>query len=119
MIPLLRSSGARVCRNSVACLIESNKKHLSSQLTTISRCGKKNNILKIAMSSPPVNSLGFQLIASLKDSIATASSDSTCEGIILASNCRVFSAGLNMNELYGATPDFLNSFWTNFQGIDY
>ncbi len=87
-----------------------------SQLTSISKCGVRNNIFRITMNAPPVNSLGIELINSLKASFNEASSAAECEGIILASSARVFSAGLNMTELHGSDIEFLNKFWTNFQG---
>jgi len=90
---------------------------LSSSLISVSRCGRNSNILRIEMNSPPVNSLGISLIVGLKDAIKDASMDPTCDGIILASSCRVFSAGLNMRELHGATDADLSRFWDEFQSL--
>lgn len=79
-------------------------------------CGKTENVFRLTMSSPPLNSLGLELIASLKDSFSQAANDPRCEGIILASDQRAFSAGLNLKELQDATPEYLDKFWTEFQG---
>lgn len=68
------------------------------------------------MNSAPVNSLGLELIVDLRKALEVASNDDECAGIILASSCRTFSAGLNMKELHGATPDYLTKFWTELQG---
>jgi enoyl-CoA hydratase/carnithine racemase len=68
------------------------------------------------MNSAPVNSLSLELIIDLKKALDTASKDEECEGIILASTCRAFSAGLNMKELHGASPEHLATFWTELQG---
>jgi enoyl-CoA hydratase/carnithine racemase len=68
------------------------------------------------MNSAPVNSLSLELMIDLRKALEAATSDTECAGIILASSCRTFSAGLNMKELYGATPEHLATFWTELQG---
>jgi enoyl-CoA hydratase/carnithine racemase len=88
-----------------------------SALVQHNLCGKSNNIARISMCSPPVNLLGIDLIISLSKAIAEAESSSNVEGIIIASNCRIFSAGLNLNELHCTSRSSLVTFWTAFQNL--
>jgi len=71
------------------------------------------------MAAPPVNSLGIELITELKEAFEEVGNDETCEGIILASDCRVFSAGLNMKELHTTDLEALNKFWSQVQELMY
>jgi Delta3-Delta2-enoyl-CoA isomerase len=82
---------------------------------TVARCGKKNNIMRLSMSSPPVNSLDLTLIKDIKGALVEAQRSEDCQGIILSSACRVFCAGLDLKELYQASPESLYRFWQNFQ----
>ena len=68
------------------------------------------------MNSAPVNSLSLELMVDLRKALEAATEDDECAGIILASSCRTFSAGLNMKELHGAAPEHLVKFWTELQG---
>ena len=68
------------------------------------------------MNSGPVNSLSMDLMIDLRKAIKEATDDKDCAGIIIASSCRTFSAGLNMKELHGATPEHLGNFWKELQG---
>lgn len=76
----------------------------------------KENIFRITIDSPPVNSLNLELIKKLKSDIQQAER-STSEAIILTSNCRVFCAGLDLRELYGKSKSELKEFWYNFQDL--
>ena len=103
----LRPSAQRCCRR----LLSS-----SFSLVRTERCGAAHRLLRVAMAAPPVNSLGLDLIAELTDTFKRAAQDTTCEGIVLASDARAFSAGLNLRELHGTPREGLDVFWTNFQG---
>lgn len=90
----------------------------SSQIVQTERCGAGDKIVRIVMASPPVNSLGLDLITNLTAAFKQAGGDQRCEGIVLASNARAFCAGLNLRELHNASPEYLDSFWDHFQGDD-
>ena len=70
------------------------------------------------MDNKPVNALNVNLMQELQESIDEANV-SDCEGIILTSSCRIFSAGLDLTELHDASPEFLTEFWTTFQNLCY
>ena len=76
------------------------------------------NIFRVAMNGAPVNSLSLDLMVDLRKALQAATTDEECHGVVLGSSCRTFSAGLNMKELHGATPDHLVKFWTELQGSE-
>lgn len=76
----------------------------------------ENNAIRISLSQKPVNSLNLPLISELNRAVQEANS-SNCSAIILSSSCRVFSAGLDLNCLYGASPQALIEYWTEFQNL--
>ena len=86
-------------------------------IVTSTVCGTKNNIIKISMSSQPVNSLSLPLIKAVTNAFVEAGQDDTCKGIILNSSTRAFSAGLDLNELSNRTDDELYIFWSSFQNM--
>lgn len=100
-------------------LMRSSARRLSSAATSLvrtERCGAADGLLRVCMAAPPVNSLGLNLITELTATFKRAAEDPACEGIVLASEARAFSAGLNLRELHGASREDLDVFWTNFQG---
>lgn len=46
-----------------------------------------------------------------------AEKDTKIQALILKSNLKVFSAGLELSEMYNADIDRLNAFWTSFQNL--
>jgi Delta3-Delta2-enoyl-CoA isomerase len=73
--------------------------------------------MRITMAQKPVNSLNFDLLHSLKNAVNEANANTSCSSIILSSSCRVFSAGLDLNSLHGASTQTLIQFWTEFQDL--
>lgn len=111
---------------------KSNIKNIRNIITTTPIT---NNIVRLSLDQSPVNSLNLTLITSLKNKLIELHSSSSTnnntnttttnntnnnnqyEAIILSSSCRVFSAGLDLNCLYGASNDYLKNFWTEFQDL--
>ena len=85
-------------------------------LVSKSIVGNNNNIARLEMGCAPVNRLSPELIRSLTNAFREAEA-STCKGIILASSCRAFCAGLDLNELYNKTPAELVEYWMAFQDL--
>lgn len=86
-------------------------------VVTSSTVGKKGNIQKLEMASPPVNFLNIQLIRAVTEKFREAEAAAGCDGIILGSAQRVFSAGLDLKALHGTSPESLNEFWMSFQDM--
>ena len=57
-----------------------------------------------------------ELLSDFKDALNTAENDSKIRGLVLTSACQsVFSAGLDLAELYKADRERFTVFWTTFQ----
>ncbi|XP_067621613.1 enoyl-CoA delta isomerase 1, mitochondrial-like [Eurosta solidaginis] len=75
----------------------------------------KTGIATLTLNRPPVNSLNLELLTDIRDSIKDAESNK-CKGLILTSSSKsVFSAGLDIMEMYQPKEERLKSFWTTLQ----
>lgn len=71
----------------------------------------------MSMAKPPVNSLSTELMTALKNSLLEAQ-ENRSKGIILTSSLpTVFSAGLDIMEMYNSDVKGLTTFWHSFQDI--
>ncbi|XP_043269980.1 enoyl-CoA delta isomerase 1, mitochondrial-like isoform X2 [Venturia canescens] len=76
---------------------------------------KNNGISIISMARAPVNSLNLALLTDLKEALITAQKENS-DGVILTSSCAtVFSAGLDLTEMYKPNDLRLVEFWTALQ----
>lgn len=74
-------------------------------------------IMTIKLNRGPVNSLNLELLTELNDWLKWIGSNDETKAIVLTSALpMVFSAGLDINELYKPTQRFAQ-FWTQFQDI--
>ncbi|XP_029015300.1 enoyl-CoA delta isomerase 1, mitochondrial [Betta splendens] len=68
------------------------------------------------MQSPPVNSLSLDFLTEFCISVEKLEMDKGCRGLIITSNQpKVFSAGLDIMEMYGKTPERCGEFWKAVQ----
>ncbi|XP_013098387.1 enoyl-CoA delta isomerase 1, mitochondrial [Stomoxys calcitrans] len=86
----------------------------ASKFTTVD-VNDKSGIAILTMNRPPVNGLNLDLLSDIHKSIDEIESNK-CRGLILtsASNA-VFSAGLDIMEMYKPNQDRLKQFWTSLQ----
>lgn len=71
----------------------------------------------VAMQKPPVNSLNLEMIQSLSQALAELEKNK-CKGLILTSNSpTIFSAGLDIREMYQSTEERLTKFWSSLQNL--
>ncbi|XP_076635503.1 enoyl-CoA delta isomerase 1, mitochondrial [Colletes latitarsis] len=69
----------------------------------------------LSMARPPVNSLNKELLNALKTSLMDVKKNH-CKGVILASSIPdVFSAGIDIMEMYNRTEEQLTEFWQMLQ----
>jgi len=69
------------------------------------------------MQKMPVNSLNTEMLQSLSQALAQLEADK-CRGFILTSSSpTVFSAGLDIREMYQTTPERLHLFWSSLQKL--
>ncbi|XP_028670198.1 enoyl-CoA delta isomerase 1, mitochondrial [Erpetoichthys calabaricus] len=70
----------------------------------------------VTMKSPPVNSLSLDFLTEFSISIEKLEMDRKCRGVILTSGLpKVFSAGLDIMEMYGKGPEHCAEFWRAVQ----
>ncbi|KAK3909936.1 Enoyl-CoA delta isomerase 1, mitochondrial [Frankliniella fusca] len=75
----------------------------------------KSGVAVVTLNRPPVNSLNTPLLSELKN-IIKGLEDNKSRGMILTSSSEtVFSAGLDLMEMYNAPKDKLSAFWTTLQ----
>ncbi|XP_031782502.1 enoyl-CoA delta isomerase 1, mitochondrial isoform X2 [Nasonia vitripennis] len=86
------------------------------QLVEVSH-NEKNGITTVSMSRAPVNSLNLELITELRKTLETAV-DNNSKGIILTSTLpTVFSAGLDIMEMYKPDIKRCTEFWHSIQDL--
>lgn len=72
-------------------------------------------VTTISMAHPPVNSLNIKLLSALNTSLVDVQKQK-CKGVILTSSLpNVFSAGLDIMEMYDRTESHLTEFWHTLQ----
>lgn len=86
----------------------------SGSLTTV-EVNDKTGIAVLTLNRPPVNGLNLDLLTSLKSSIDEIEKNRS-KGLILTSSSKtIFSAGLDIMEMYKPDQARLKSFWTALQ----
>ena len=74
-----------------------------------------SGIATVTMNRPPVNSLNLELLTGLVDAMKTVKKEK-CLGMILTSSSNsVFSAGLDIMEMYKPKEERLKEFWSTLQ----
>ncbi|XP_017060924.1 enoyl-CoA delta isomerase 1, mitochondrial [Drosophila ficusphila] len=85
-----------------------------TKLTTV-EVNDKSGIAILTMNRPPVNGLNLELLQDLKSSIDEIE-DNKSRGLILtSSSSTIFSAGLDILEMYKPDKDRIRAFWTQLQ----
>lgn len=97
--------------------------HLSRAVATARQCyrmvtGQGRNLYTrsssgintILLQNPPVNVLSRTALKQLCDDLLAAHSDPSCLAVVLTGHGRVFSAGLDIAEFFGQTPDSIRAY---------
>uniref|UniRef100_A0A8C7J9S4 Enoyl-CoA delta isomerase 1, mitochondrial n=1 Tax=Oncorhynchus kisutch TaxID=8019 RepID=A0A8C7J9S4_ONCKI len=70
----------------------------------------------LRMQSPPVNSLSLDFLTEFCINLEKLEMDKSCRGLIITSTLsKVFSAGLDIMEMYGKSPERCGEFWKAVQ----
>eukprot|EP00523_Entomoneis_sp_CCMP467_P005888 CAMPEP_0168731266 /NCGR_PEP_ID=MMETSP0724-20121128/7162_1 /TAXON_ID=265536 /ORGANISM="Amphiprora sp., Strain CCMP467" /LENGTH=261 /DNA_ID=CAMNT_0008778239 /DNA_START=139 /DNA_END=924 /DNA_ORIENTATION=- len=84
----------------------------------ISDADSTTGVANLVMNNPPVNSLSLEMIEALSKSIKQVEDDPSMKAMILQStNPKIFSAGLDIMEMYNPDSKRLCSFWSAFQDL--
>jgi len=77
----------------------------------------KSGCAVVSMQKPPVNSLNVDMIQALTKALVELEANK-CRGFILTSSSpSVFSAGLDIREMYQTSPERLQLFWSSLQTL--
>ncbi|XP_052851792.1 LOW QUALITY PROTEIN: enoyl-CoA delta isomerase 1, mitochondrial [Drosophila gunungcola] len=86
----------------------------ATKLTTV-EVNDKTGIATITMNRPPVNSLNVQLLVDLQSSIREVENNKSRGLILTSALSNVFSAGLDIMEMYNTDKERLRVIWTELQ----
>jgi len=76
---------------------------------------EKTGVATATLQRPPVNSLNLELLTDLSNTLSELEKNK-CRGLILTSSSKsVFSAGLDILEMYRPDPTRVKQFWTTLQ----
>ena len=78
---------------------------------------QKNQIQIIELSRPKVNAIDADLIRALNNEFDKIEQDSSIKGIILTGQDGIFSAGLDIINLYDRDKEYMKSFWALFSNL--
>ncbi|KAM6966174.1 enoyl-CoA delta isomerase 1, mitochondrial [Tautogolabrus adspersus] len=77
---------------------------------------QSTGVAVLHMQSPPVNSLSLDFLTEFCISVEKLEMDKSCRGLIITSSQpKVFSAGLDIMEMYGKSPERCGVFWKAVQ----
>ncbi|XP_069761549.1 enoyl-CoA delta isomerase 1, mitochondrial [Narcine bancroftii] len=94
----------------------SNQKRLFTNKNMIVELDNNTGVAVIKMKKPPVNSLSLEFLTEFAINIEKLEMDRECRGVILTSSIpSIFSAGLDINEMYGKPPEHTEEFWRAVQ----
>ncbi|XP_017294567.1 enoyl-CoA delta isomerase 1, mitochondrial [Kryptolebias marmoratus] len=106
------SSRGRVCVSPV--LIAQRNQSSSPKIKV--DFDQNTGVAVMHMQSPPVNSLSLDFLTELCISLEKLEMDKGCRGLIVTSSLpKVFSAGLDILEMYGKSPERCGEFWKAVQ----
>ncbi|WAQ96528.1 ECI1-like protein [Mya arenaria] len=76
----------------------------------------KSGVAVVKLNRPPVNSFNLEFMTEINLLLEKLETDRSCRGLILtSSNSKIFSAGLDIMEMYNPQPDRLAEFWRTLQ----
>lgn len=78
----------------------------------------KTGVATVRMNKPPVNSLNLDFLTDFTIMLEKLENEKSCKGLILtSSNPKIYSAGLDILEMYQPQPDRLTTFWRTLQEV--
>ncbi|XP_067859279.1 enoyl-CoA delta isomerase 1, mitochondrial [Heptranchias perlo] len=94
----------------------SSQRRLFTNKNMIVELDSNTGVAVIQMKSPPVNSLSLEFLTEFAINMEKLEMDRGCRGVVLTSSIpKIFSAGLDINEMYGKTPEHTGEFWRAVQ----
>ncbi|TTY71122.1 Enoyl-CoA delta isomerase 1, mitochondrial [Bagarius yarrelli] len=110
----LLSGGCKHGRTSTLCI--SSSRPSSSKINV--ELDSSTGIAVMRFQNPLVNSLNLDFLTEICISLEKLELDKSCRGVILTSaQPKIFSAGLDILEMYGKNPEHYAAFWKSVQEI--
>ncbi|XP_028268695.1 enoyl-CoA delta isomerase 1, mitochondrial [Parambassis ranga] len=110
---LLSSSSRHAC---VSPVLRAQQRNNSTSSKIKVDFDQSSGVAVMHMQSPPVNSLSLEFLTELCINVEKLEMDKSCRGLIITSNQpKVFSAGLDIMEMYGKSPERCGEFWKAVQ----
>ncbi|XP_029946176.1 enoyl-CoA delta isomerase 1, mitochondrial-like [Salarias fasciatus] len=107
------SRHGRVCVSPV--LVAQQRNNSTAQKIKVD-FDQSTGVAVMRMQNPPVNSLSLEFLTELCISVEKLEMDKSCRGLIITSSQpKVFSAGLDILEMYGKSPERCGEFWRAVQ----
>ncbi|XP_037954296.1 enoyl-CoA delta isomerase 1, mitochondrial-like [Teleopsis dalmanni] len=103
-----------LCRKVAVPLMRARQMSVGHGLTTV-EVDDKSGIAILTMNRPPVNGLNLELLQDIKTSIDTIESNKSRGLILTSSSNSIFSAGLDIMEMYKPDKDRVRKFWIALQ----
>ncbi|EDW52320.1 enoyl-CoA delta isomerase 1, mitochondrial [Drosophila sechellia] len=94
---------------------DSNRMMSTATKFTTVEVNDKTGIATLTMNRPPVNGLNLELLQDLKSSIDEIEGNKSRGLILTSSSSTIFSAGLDILEMYKPNKDRIRAFWTQLQ----
>nr|XP_061805042.1 enoyl-CoA delta isomerase 1, mitochondrial-like [Nerophis lumbriciformis] len=103
----------RLCASTV--LSSQQRSNSTSSRITVD-FDQKSGVAVMQLKNPPVNSLSLDFLTEICINLEKLEMDKSCRGLIITSSLpKVFSAGLDILEMYGKSPESCGAFWKAVQ----
>lgn len=96
---------------------ETGEKQAAAQNLVQVEVNDKTGYATVTLNSPPVNTLNLQLLSAFSETLDLLQNNRSRGMILTSSSNSVFSAGLDIMEMYKPTNERLKAFWGTLQGI--
>ncbi|XP_076609750.1 enoyl-CoA delta isomerase 1, mitochondrial [Chaetodon auriga] len=107
------SSHGRVCVSPV--LVAQQRNNSTSPKLKVD-FDQSTGVAVMCLQSPPVNSLSLDFLTEISIAVEKLEMDKSCRGLIITSSQpKVFSAGLDIMEMYRKSPEHCGEFWKAVQ----
>ncbi|KAM9392636.1 enoyl-CoA delta isomerase 1, mitochondrial [Pholidichthys leucotaenia] len=116
LVSQLSSSYSSHGRMSLSPVVFAQRRNSSTSQKIKVDFDQSSGVAVLHMQSPPVNSLSLDFLTELCINVEKLEMDKSCRGLIITSNQpKVFSAGLDILEMYGKSPERCGEFWRAVQ----
>ncbi|XP_060757088.1 arginine/serine-rich coiled-coil protein 2-like isoform X3 [Neoarius graeffei] len=114
----LFSGASKHGRTSILSSFGSSNRNSSSSSKINVDLDSSTGIAVVKFQNPPVNSMSLDFLTEFSISLEKLELDKSCRGVIFTSaQPKVFSAGLDILEMYGKNPEHYAEFWKSVQDM--